>query len=204
MDAYRLSYPFNCSEKEKVGIKFMEIVKKIISELLWLANSRPPALERESFYKMKSVLLNRYGKKSGIDVQHIKKECWECNKNGIYQEFWTMLQKYQLGNHIFHVPISERLYENPNIKVTITDYIKHKSPKYYLSAEALYWLALIYDRQLFWNTFGHCGHISKKYTPLVILGTWIFKSKQIWRKLKYSINDIFNKRMNCDYDDLPF
>ena len=73
----------------------------------------------------------------------------------------------------------------------IEGYIRHEHPKHYLSAEAAYWLALFFDRATFFRWFGHTGHSSRKFTPMVILGTWLFKIRQL-KYIRYRIADKFS------------
>ena len=192
----------------------------ILGELLHLANSAPPLLWKNEFYAIKDQILFTHGHWEANHLQHILKECYTCEGSGKrqvqlmvlgelttlhsgncprcqgtgkYQEFWTVLRSYRLGNRRFHSPIFGKQYKRedmPALQFTeqIEGYIRHEHPKYYLNAEAAYWMALIYDRATFFRWFGHCGHPSRKFTPMVILGTWLFNISQL-RHIRYRIAD---------------
>ena len=84
---------------------------------------------RHSFYPYKAQILKRYGVPDGYDVQRIKKECWvckgegvsfnpfsqrnpgltlvfcrHCNGTGLYRNSTHYLQRYRLGDRIYHTP----------------------------------------------------------------------------------------------------
>jgi hypothetical protein len=203
--------------------RIMKLTQYILGELLHAANSYPP-MWRTDFYKIKDHILTNYAELEGHHLQHIFKECYNCDHgkimkevrmlgelirmragtcskcggSGRYEEFWTVLASYCLGNRRFHLPIGDRIYSRskvPDIKlmVNIDGYIRHQHPKYYLYAEAAYWLALIFDRKTFFRRFGHTGHPSRKFTPLVILSTWIFDTSMIRSRVGYKIADLKQK-----------
>lgn len=175
----------------------------VLGELLHLANCNPPTGWRHEFYLLKDTLLNRYATYVGRDLQHIRKECYGCNGSGkhqeehfvfgqiwytsspcsrcgttgVYEEFWVNLKRYRLGRHEFHCPL-DRFCKEADAGIgylaVIDGYIRHPSPKYYLYAEAAFWLALLFDRPLFLRRFGRSGYPSRKFTPMVILSTWLF------------------------------
>ena len=176
----------------------------ILGELLHIANSSPPFGWKREFYELKDYLLRRYGTVQEMDLQHIVKECyacngekriaetvlafgqpftmhtkacWKCAGTGTYEEYWVHLLRYQLGKHQFHIPI-KRFYDRESAGWVSGDeiegYIRHHSPDYYLYAEAAYWLAFLFDWNLFLRKFGHCGYHSRKFTPMVILATLVF------------------------------
>lgn len=189
----------------------MQIRKYILGELLFLANSRPP-FWRDTFYRMKDQILARFGTNDGIHLQHVVKHCYECNgtgkrteevkhlgqlmllsagkchrcTNGIFNEFWTVLASYQLGRRRFHSP-RQRYHSRAEVPAvqfdkTIEGLIRHEASKYYLYAEAAYWLILFFDPKFFWQRFGRSGYPSHKFTPMVILSTWIFEFSMLRRR----------------------
>lgn len=177
--------------------------KRIIGFLLHWANTSPPILDDKGFYRMKTRLLEKYGTKIGVDVQHILKPCWNCEKGcykcntygiggGVWDEFWSYLDLYTLGSYRFHVP-RERVRKEPKEDITVEGFIRHKPPNFYLYSEAFYWLALFFDRPLFKYTFGRSGHVSKKFTPMVILATMLFH-------LRY--HDSFKRRWKRRFEKL--
>jgi len=200
------------------------IRKYILGWLLHLANRDVSIYSKEQFYTIKKNLLTKYGTKLGEEIQHIRKEChscnstgifrctwkqketcWSCNGTGIYQEYWTRLDKYKLGNYTFHNPTKrqheyEPLFEQIALPV-ITGYIHHKSPKYRLGAEAMYWLFLIYDRKHFKKIFGMIGYPGNVRTPMVFFANISFKCKHEWRIEKGFWT---RKEEDLDIGDLPF
>lgn len=214
-------------------------MRKLIGFLLWNANANPPFWLKGRFYHMKDRLLRRFGEYVGYDIQHIRKECWTCHgtgmytekqrcwncSNGIYKEFWCKLERWQVGNYVFHLPQKKSLvpiiaYDD---KVNlIEDYIHHEIPKYHLAEECLYWLALFFDWQFFKMMFGYYGYTGKKFTPMIILATAIYViKKSAWNRIKNIIwNVIWNViklpdrlrwaremrqfRSNMKADELPF
>jgi len=193
----------------------------ILGELLHLANSAPPWWKQE-FYRIKDQILYAHGRYEAYHLQHILKECYtcegtgkkqvwlrvlgelmdlrsgnclRCHGTGKYEEFWTVLISYRLGNRRFHTPIGGKHYRFEDVppfvfKEKIEGYIRHDHPRYYQNVEAAYWLALIYDRKTFFDRFGHAGHPSRKFTPMVILGTWLFNLRQL-KHIRYRIDRKF-------------
>jgi hypothetical protein len=148
-------------------------MKRILSYLLWLANSKPPMTNRDGFYAMKSRLLRRYGTRDGTDLQEIPgKPCFNCNGTGLtlggyrawtcrkcdgtgdYRAgFWCQLERWRLGGRVFHIP-GPRLYKRPDGLVSFTGYVQHSAYVSYSAAtEAAMWLALAFDRPLFRKMF---------------------------------------------------
>lgn len=200
----------------------LDLLVICLGKMLHYANRRPPALREQEFYAIKEKILLKHGQKIGYDVQHIRKDCyscdetgtfrcdwkmpepcWNCGGTGLYEEFWTLLETYQLGKYTFHKPVS-KVYENPGYQTfgKIEGYIRHNTPRYYLSAECAFWLFLIYDRQTFFNYIGKVGFPSRKFTPMVIISTVIQKVRQ------FRFRDLLprkDKTYEFEYDDdLPF
>lgn len=210
----------------------------LLGELLHLANSDPPYWRTE-FYEIKNKILLEYGTWKGIHLQHIVKHCYNCEGgkiyteenvfgqpmrisggrtclrcggNGVYQEFWTVLDVFEIGARQFHKPCGTRRSSKPELTTPPSQefegYIRHVRPPYYLGNEAAYWLALLFEPKIFWRRFGHSGQVSRKFTPLVILGTWLFNISQL-RYLPENISKKFDritrrfrrwKQSNCFHD----
>lgn len=210
----------------------MQLRKYLLGELLHLANSSTPWWNDE-FYRLKDHVLTMYGTWEGVHLQHIVKECFncegtgkiitteyvvgfpvaisggrvcaKCNGTGKYHEFWTVLKYYRLGDQHFHIPNGVRYYSRGNVPdlqfdQEIEGYIRHESPKYYLYAEAALWLALIFDHKLFWKRFGRTGYSSHKFTPLVILSTWIFDLSRIPNDVHHFFRRIRERIVNFKQD----
>ena len=207
----------------------------LIGELLHTANSYPPFHWKREFYELKDYLLRRYGTVQEMDLQHIVKECYacngerritetvlsfgepfkmhtktcyKCNGTGTYEEFWIYLLRYQLGRHTFHIP-GKKFYSRERAGWISGDeidgYIVHRHPDYYLYAEATYWLALFFDRALFFRKFGHSGYPAMKFTPMVILATLVFNVRMFpglvhnrWRWLMRDVQAI--RQRYCRHD----
>lgn len=178
----------------------------LLGEVLHVANATPPVLAKSDFYRMKDRLLRRFGTPDGFDVQHIVKECHacygqktiteeirncgvvvsverncrRCNGTGVYEQFWTHLLRYTIGQRQFHLP-ERKFYEDPHLELQrpmITGYVTHRRYPFYFSNEAFLLLALLFDRKLFAENFGRWGMSSWKVTPLVILSNFAWKAKR--------------------------
>jgi hypothetical protein len=173
------------------------IIKALLGEMLHMANSYPPTLFKHDFYRLKDNLLMRYGTTDGFDLQHIVKHCYQCEGEaglkcsrcggtGIYNEFWVHLIRYDLGRRKFHLPAG-RYYTDPKLtlqRAMIDGYIEHKRYAGYLTAEAFFWLCLLFDLKLFWKSFGHWGMPSMKYTPMVILADLFWNVRMQMKHIK--------------------
>lgn len=205
------------------------IIGYFLGFLLHYANRDIPFTRKDEFYKIKNRILKRYGNLLGIDIQHIRKDCyscdstgifrsewkqpercWSCGGTGVYQEFWTRLEKYKVGKWYFHNPI-ERIYSyyplfegesNPLIE----GFIHHKTPKYRFGTECALWLFVFFDFKTFWNKLGKSGYPNNKRTPLVFISNlfWIFRN--------FRFTDLLPKREvikyeiydEDDHENLPF
>lgn len=206
--------------------------KFIISKLLYLANQRPNAFEKYSFYKLKDSLLKKYGKKIGTDYQYISKEChtcfgtgvykcehkmpetcWSCSGTGKYEEYVSQLDKYEFGKHDFHLPV--RKYQRRDsgfidamIKVNIKDYIRHKYKNPYSSDEAQLWLFLLFDIKTFKKMFGRSYrfYVKSRYILLFLSNLKFLKTHKHLKKtiLKQDSNVPSNGSTVEIHDELPF
>lgn len=204
--------------------------QKIIGLFLHVANSSPPFLYRQEFYKLKERLLGKYGTFLGYELQHIKKICWTCGGtgiyqhngydedcrrciNGVYEEFWVVLRKYSISKYQFHIP-EKKIYANWGMTtwvdlvcmyhtpVTIEGYIQHRSYGH-LSDECFYWLALLFDLKLFFRCFGRIRYIGKKYTPMMFSNNAIFNIKRLYAMACGCVGR-FMLRPGHDREELPF
>ena len=200
------------------------IKKYILGWLLHLANRDVKIYCKEQFYAIKKNLLTKYGTKLGEEIQHIRKECyscdgtgrykcdwkltescWSCAGTGVYEQYWTRLDKYKFGGYTFHNPTKKQydyqpLFEGEALPV-ITGYIHHKTPKYRMADEALYWLLLIYDRKTLKKLIGSIGYVKNIRTPMVFLASIIFNIRhEKWKKEP----DWKTERVFDDVNELPF
>jgi hypothetical protein len=197
-------------------------MKFLLGYILHLANSDIPFLHKDKFYVIKTKFLKKYGTFICNEIQHIKKECYRCNSEGVYRskfklsepcwsclgtgvydEFWVRLEKYKLGNFYFHNPIQKSrtiLFEG--VSKPIEGYIEHKAPKYRIGKEAALWLFLFFDFNTFKSAISIYGHPSHKRTPLVFLGNLIWKIRCF--DIKKLIPKKKQKYCYIDNSDLPF
>jgi len=164
----------------------------LLSWLLGLANSSPPGARRWEFYQIKAKLLQRFGSgneqslfglRPEMDLQHIRKPCFNCDGTGIYRdfdkepcrkcsgtgtfdEFWVFLERWHLGSRVFHIPL-ERVREKPERAVTIEGLIRHESAGR-SAKEARLWLYLLFDRDLFrWEMMHGMVTMGFAWHPLI-------------------------------------
>jgi hypothetical protein len=165
--------------------------KQLIGLFLHVANTSPSDVSQRQFYALKDELLKRFGTPDGFDIQHIVRTCYSCDgtgihmgyygaescfrcNDGIYDEALVKLLRFKLGSYTFHIPDGRIESGVLPFPPTIEGYVRHQQYRGYLAAECFYWLALFFKPSLFKATFGHCGHVSRKWTPMVILATWLF------------------------------
>lgn len=139
------------------------MLANLLGKVISIVNSDPPQQLRPEFYEIKNRVLQRFGTRVGQDLQHIVKPCWHCNwlycfeceeydvgccrcmDTGIYDQFWSRLDVYQIGKFRFHLPV-ERLREEPGEPVTITGYIRHQERgPWALRQELCLWLIVVFD-----------------------------------------------------------
>lgn len=187
------------------------------SRLLHIANSSPPHRKME-FYALKERLLRAYGTLLGYDCQHVEKECWTCEgtgvykewvyykgqevlakrepcrrcNDGVYSEFWVLLEAWKWGPYEFHTPI-DRSYSpkwwdaGPDGQPTrrrIEGYIRHRHPGGHLGKEAAYRLYLRFEPRLFLQSLGKSGP-HRPQTPLVFIAKVAWEIRCMWKKPGY-------------------
>jgi hypothetical protein len=89
-----------------------------LKQQLYLANAADYRGKQEFFYPLKHKLLQEKAKYEGWENQKIIKVCWcsdyhddgcnRCNFTGIYSERTYYLQRWNLDDHIYHVPVNEK------------------------------------------------------------------------------------------------
>jgi hypothetical protein len=112
------------------------MIKLILSYLLHHANRE---YRSEDFYRVKNIVLTKYGTPVGYDVQFIEgKKCNSCQGRGYHYRYgrngqpydtadcyhcwggwykhpaWVLLKRMQLGKYIFHQPIQKEIRFNKN------------------------------------------------------------------------------------------
>lgn len=88
---------------------------------LRVCNSGGAWAYKQSFYKLKNEILEKYGHEADYDLQTIKKKCYTCNgtgrhhsgnacwncTNGVYSTKKVVLKRYLINGAIFHNPVGE-------------------------------------------------------------------------------------------------
>lgn len=177
----------------------MNTLKRLLGFILHVANSSPPILRKGDFYELKTWLLQKWGTPDGFDVQHIQKLCWSCDGSGIYkhwrygrikcnrcyhgwyQDDYIRLDRYMLGNFLFHHPVKRwpgyLASESFKALANITGYVEHTRYFGHMPSECAHWLFLVFRPHIFANVFGHTGHSWRGlrwYMPLCIIETVLF------------------------------
>lgn len=132
------------------------MLKNLIGWLLNLANALRAG---ERFYVMKTKILFRYGRFTGLKWQLIRHECHNCSNqqpnyrcqkcggSGTYRWGRHVLLQYQVGRHTFHKPTGHTWNGGEEL-ADIIGKITHPHPGA-AGYEALLLLALFFDRPLF-------------------------------------------------------
>lgn len=218
------------------------MLKRLTSWLLYYANSDPPPMARQEFYALKTRLLQRYGMADGTDIQWIVKHCWNCEArgrkdpycwkcggSGVYEQFWVVLVRWNLGGRVFHVP-GPRRHGKPPVEyaVNIHGYVQHAWHGK-VSREAQLWLALLFDRPLFWRLLTSSCYCGWSWWPMLVLqslvvnGRWtldriynavrvricedcgkrfmVLGNRELWQRCR-ACNDALKARL--DEQGLPF
>jgi hypothetical protein len=113
-----------------------------LRELFHLANSATYPEKRDIFYPLKHELLRKYGIPDGWDLQIINNKCWDCNGSGecfydqsdcyacdgtgIYSQCSIRLDRYRLGDRVYHIPQSTGI-EPSGYKNKIEGLIRHET-----------------------------------------------------------------------------
>ena len=161
-----------------------------IGRILHVANSNPTEIHfdrAERFYCLKQFLCESFASTDGVDYQHIRKECWECDGNvtdqrfsqtlagkcykcggsGIYSERIVKLQRYQLGDFTFHKPCGTIVGAKP----TIEGLIRHRpSPLAHIAFGAL---AMLFKPELIYPIFNRVN--GKAFERLVVRSAQVAK-----------------------------
>lgn len=156
-----------------------QVLLRPLGWLLAVANA-DPGVHRRDFYALKDRLLTRFGVCVGEDVQRIVRECWgtsdnyacdgascrRCGGTGVWDTSLILLQRWSLGGYVFHRP-DRRVYGD-GWRVTIEGRIEHRRNRR-ASAEAHLWLALLFDRRLFWRWLTTSQFYAWQWRPMLAL-----------------------------------
>jgi hypothetical protein len=183
--------------------------ERVLSYLLWLANSQPPRddFERFAFYAMKTDLLQRFGTRTGADdwqkITHVcncchgsgvftywqsgdQDTCRKCWGSGVYRHVYYRLARWDVARRIFHVPYWHR-YDAPGGEVVIVGKVRHT-----IKGRRCWWamlaLAVVFRRRLARSMISSAMHDSR-------IMQWL-------RDYKWWIDTMGLPR--CEPDEIPF
>jgi len=209
----------------------MKIYKKFLGFILHHSNRN---FSSPIFYENKKKCLEKHGQKIKFNIQEFPEiycnrcggsgihespfgsyqdDCWHCF-NGIYKrKSWVILQKYQLGNYVFHIPL-ERVYVNPVLKTYdyIDGYIEHKFSK---KAPACHFIfMLLYQEEwlsIWWKETGNGWRAwwwkPYNWIPNIIHVIKNGKDSLCFRKDFHLVNPFTKKPFfykEEEYEDFPF
>lgn len=184
------------------------MIRRILSKLLWLANSDPPC-SRKRFYAMKDVILKLWGEPDGYDVQRIVKACWgdrwwddegdeangcgpgcrRCGGTGVWEEKFIRLERWKLAGRNFHsnptrISRPDKSGETAYGPVTIDGRIGHKRPGR-IADEAMLWLALLTGHwRLLWIETAHVYRYGRTWFPLLNLACLAWFAARLYGRVK--------------------
>lgn len=173
---------------------------RFLSRLLWLANAQMSScIDRTAGYAIKERILRRWGALVGEDIQHIKRmcygcdgsgeywtgaDCYRCAGSGIYDEKWIRLERWELAGRVFHRPAGY-MSRPMNGMVTVEGRIIHERPNLRACEEALFWLALMFDRSLFRRMMMSGRAYGSLWMPLRGLQALVFETRAIVRRIAF-------------------
>lgn len=174
---------------------------RLVCWLLWAANTSPPYFHSQHFYAMKSVLLRRWAKPDGHDVQHIRDDCFACNGTGrhcegqscrrcfgtgAWKEKWYRLDRWRWHGRVFHTPAWEITRRDMQRDATVEGRIRHDEELGRFPMEAALWLALLFDRALWRKLMSSGWHVGWTWYPMHNLRKVYGVTRSKWRRLRGS------------------
>ncbi len=163
--------------QKKKTIQMNQIIHRLRIKILgWLLHHANREYHSEIFYKIKKIILSKYGVSDGEDVQFIAgKHCFRCGGSGVYSDYYdsgeqwadtcrhcchgwyklpvhVILEKKKLSRYTFHQPV-RRVYNTKEAQAlppaSIEGYVQHSYSKYGKKARTV--LFLMYDWDGFWK-----------------------------------------------------
>lgn len=172
---------------------------RFVAWLLGLANARASSSpHRRDLYDLKDRLLRRYAVRDGEDVQRVVDVChgWrfegcdgdrctKCGGTGVWQTRWVMLERWRLAGRVFHRPVGPT---TPRAVDFIDGRIWHDVPAR-VAAEAALWLALLFDRALFWTLLVHGGRFCGwQWRPMLALQALVYEARSRTHRLRSALS----------------
>lgn len=117
----------------------------------YLANAARYPGKEAYFHPLKAQLLKREGHYEGWDLQLLVKTCWDCNAKGCdscdytgeYSRRVYYLERWRLGERVYHTPVALQPEGEPHSR--ITSIVQHEPVDPKLGRKALIWLMVRYQ-----------------------------------------------------------
>lgn len=171
-----------------------------LSAHLFFANAHP--LGGSRFYALKERLLIKNAEKMGPKVQHIKHSCYGCDGSGIgdggykcgrcggtgiYSELWVIHHSWRWDGFEFLIPAS-RMYHDPKFEGPyIEGRVIHRVDILQARVSAL-WLALLFDRRLFWQICRGSNLCRWSWHPLIVFNKAVFNGRCFYGNMRRRIS----------------
>ena len=140
------------------------------------------------------------------------RKCYRCN-DGVYDEFWVLLELYEFGGYEFHRPVKRTRIMNEmaeyclgplfGSKPMIEGYVEHKKYPFGLMREAAYWLFLFYRPGVYFRLLGKTCH-RRAWYPLGLLLRFTFWARHDVVDWFTKITQYMARPFQKVDDDLPF
>lgn len=174
-------------------------------ELFYQANAGVYPQKRSLFYPLKHTLLQRYGTPDGWDRQKIVKICYRCDGTGVYVNGWGIcdecwhchhgvysqrligLDRYKLGDYVYHVPRLRSPESNDTTFNQQIDGLIQHGDRFVVDG----WQA--------------CRILLLRYAPMALLGYYRDCLSHWWRWRKYAIIQKCQRWLGqTEIDETPF
>jgi hypothetical protein len=173
---------------------------RFFQDCLYLANAGDYLGKRRVFYPLKAHILRRHGTYDGWDLQLLTQYCWRCDGtgedpyyfdetccrcdgSGIWNQSEYWLERWQVGDRVFHCPVDERPEGAP--RNMLTRRVTHARVDQRAAKRALFWLLL-------------------RFAPLTLLG--LIRANLHERSLRWR-RWVLSKYLEClsnEDKELPF
>lgn len=176
--------------------------QSIVATLLHYANSSPPWLWRNEFFRLKDQLLRKYGTFLGTSIQEIRKPCWgpwfwtewgyeptkclgekcpRCGGTGNFDVRWVRLLKWEWCGFVFFVPAGDTRIK-PEREPDIGGRIEHANYGLVSDEAALWLLILCREWKLFRRVMTSSCHRGWQEYPLLSAQQVMFRSYWFWKR----------------------
>lgn len=165
--------------------------------------------DKQSFYAFKTRFLKRFAQRDGWDLQEMPKFCYacagsgthltgqschRCHGSGIYTIAHHWLERWQLGDHIYHVPIHcSPPFKEQHPVHTFSGRIQHEEVPGNVAYRCYLRLLLRHEPQAFYD------HILQRIKDKWVFGRLSLKWKLLRLREKLDLFPTVEKQ-----DDVPF